>query len=56
MKPGFYLVDGDRYYGPIANDNNKRDTYLDERIKRKAEFWAKRLNQTVHFEKEDRSI
>lgn len=31
--------------GPIANDNPKRDTYNDERIERKAEFWAKRLDR-----------
>ena len=32
-------------FGPIVNDNPKRSTYTDERIERKAEFWAKRLNK-----------
>ena len=50
-KSGFYLVDNQgKYFGPITNDNPKRDTYTDERIRRKVEFWGKRLNQEVVYE------
>ncbi len=45
-KPGFYLVDDQgKYFGPIVNDNHKRDTYTDKRIIRKVEFWGQRLDQ-----------
>ena len=40
------VIDGiESRFGPIVNDNPKRATYTDERIERKAEFWAKRLNK-----------
>ena len=40
------IIDGvESRFGPIVNDNPKRDTYEDERIERKAQFWAKRLNK-----------
>ena len=46
MKPGYYLImDNGQYYGPIVNDNYQRDTYLDGRILKKVQYWAKRLNQ-----------
>jgi len=46
MKRGYYLImDNGQLHGPIANDNHKRDTYLDGRILKQVQFWAKRLNQ-----------
>ena len=50
MKSGYYLVmDNGELYGPIANDNHERDTYLDARIIRKVEYWSKRLKQEWKF-------
>ena len=43
----YYLKTEDGLFGPIANDNPERDTYEDERIKRKAVYWAKRLKGTL---------
>jgi len=40
------VIDGiSSRFGPIVNDNPKRATFTDERIKRKAEFWASRLDK-----------
>jgi len=50
MKSGYYLVmDNGKLFGPIVNDNHLRDTYLDGRILKKVQYWAKRLNQQWKF-------
>ena len=50
MKSGYYLVmDNGRLFGPIVSDNPKRDTYLDERILKKAQIWGNILKQKVKF-------
>ena len=50
MKPGYYLIMANgQYHGPMVSDNPERDTYLDERILQKVQYWAKRLNLKWKF-------
>lgn len=46
---GYYLLVTENgqtlEFGPIANDNPKRDTYEDERIRKQSDKWVKRLNK-----------